>query len=293
MQPILVIRQAKDGKPGLLNRAVQLSEKSKLKIHVLDAVYSEGLDSVDELSETQRKKYQKQLIKDREQEIAEELAKVGLTKGRATITVVWQKDILTSVLDYCKKIDPALVLKQAHSHKRKIMRTPLDWHLIERCQQPLLITPANKRKKKPTILVALDLATKVKTKASLNPRLMEAASRYVAALGGDIHIVCCANLSPVLADLDIIDSRALRKKMQARVAPQLAALREEYGIDDSKVVVKVGQPARVIASTATKLKADMVVLGSAGRRGVKGRLLGNTAEQLISSLNTDLLLLRG
>jgi len=289
MQPILVIRQAKDGKPGLLRRALQLSENSKLKVHVLDLVYSEDLQ---ELSEAQSKKYQKQRIKEREQEIEAEIVEIGLAPRRTTVTVLWRKDVLNSILDYCKKIDPVLVLKQAHSHKRKIMHTPLDWHLIERCLQPLLITPATKRKKKPKILVALDLATKVKSKALLNPRLMEAASRYVAALGGEIQIVCCANLSPVLADLDIIDSRALRKKIQKRVGPQLSALQQEYGIDDSKVIFKVGQPTKIITSTARKLKADMVVLGSAGRRGLKGRLLGNTAEQLISTLNTDLLLLR-
>lgn len=289
MQPILVIRQAKDGKPGLLRRALQLSENSKLKVHVLDLVYSEDLQ---ELSEAQSKKYQKQRIKEREQEIEAEIVEIGLAPGRTTVTVLWRKDVLNSILDYCKKIDPVLVLKQAHSHKRKIMHTPLDWHLIERCLQPLLITPATKRKKKPKILVALDLATKVKSKALLNPRLMEAASRYVAALGGEIQIVCCANLSPVLADLDIIDSRALRKKIQKRVGPQLSALQQEYGIDDSQVIFKVGQPTKIITSTARKLKADMVVLGSAGRRGLKGRLLGNTAEQLISTLNTDLLLLR-
>lgn len=289
MQPILVIRQAKDGKPGLLRRALQLSENSKLKVHVLDLVYSEDLQ---ELSEAQSKKYQKQRIKEREQEIEAEIVEIGLAPGRTTVTVLWRKDVLNSILDYCKKIDPVLVLKQAHSHKRKIMHTPLDWHLIERCLQPLLITPATKRKKKPKILVALDLATKVKSKALLNPRLMEAASRYVAALGGEIQIVCCANLSPVLADLDIIDSRALRKKIQKRVGPQLSALQQEYAIDDNKVIFKVGQPTKIITSTARKLKADMVVLGSAGRRGLKGRLLGNTAEQLISTLNTDLLLLR-
>ena len=289
MQPILVIRQAKDGKPGLLRRALQLSENSKLKVHVLDLVYSEDLQ---ELSEAQSKKYQKQRIKEREQEIEAEIVEIGLAPGRTTVTVLWRKDVLNSILDYCKKIDPVLVLKQAHSHKRKIMHTPLDWHLIERCLQPLLITPATKRKKKPKILVALDLATKVKSKALLNPRLMEAASRYVAALGGEIQIVCCANLSPVLADLDIIDSRALRKKIQKRVGPQLSALQQEYGLDDSQVIFKVGQPTKIITSTARKLKADMVVLGSAGRRGLKGRLLGNTAEQLISTLNTDLLLLR-
>ena len=54
MQPILVIRQAKDGKPGLLRMALELSENSKLKVHVLDFVYSEDLQ---ELSEAQSKKY--------------------------------------------------------------------------------------------------------------------------------------------------------------------------------------------------------------------------------------------
>ena len=55
--------------------------------------------------------------------------------------------------------------------------------------------------------------------------------------------------------------------------------------------VKFGAPEKVIASVATREKADTVVIGSMARKGLKGKLVGNTAEKLTSHLHTDVLII--
>ena len=50
--------------------------------------------------------------------------------------------------------------------------------------------------------------------------------------------------------------------------------------------------ARVINSRAAKVRAQIVVMGTVGRKGVKARLIGNTAEKVLDHLKTDVLAIK-
>ena len=43
-------------------------------------------------------------------------------------------------------------------------------------------------------------------------------------------------------------------------------------------------PENVIPSTAAKYKAGLVVIGTMGRKGIAGKLMGNTAEKILKLL---------
>ena len=136
-------------------------------------------------------------------------------------------------------------------------------------------------------MVALDLATKVKSKLALNHRLMAAAKRLADASGAELHVACCVAVNPILAELDMIEPLEEKRKMKKKVKPMLSEFQRNYGIH-----FKTGSPSKVLNSLAQKLKADVVVIGTAGRKGVKGRLLGSTSEQMLQHLYTDMLLIR-
>jgi universal stress protein E len=48
----------------------------------------------------------------------------------------------------------------------------------------------------------------------------------------------------------------------------------------------------VITSEAARTRAQLVVMGTVGRTGIKGRLMGNTAESVLRLLRTDVLALK-
>jgi universal stress protein E len=59
-----------------------------------------------------------------------------------------------------------------------------------------------------------------------------------------------------------------------------------------QIHIKAGNPNTVIPSIASKIKAELVVIGSVGRRGLKAKLMGNTAESILALLKTDVLVMQ-
>jgi universal stress protein E len=140
--------------------------------------------------------------------------------------------------------------------------------------------------------VALDLTTKVKSKLKINTQLLEAASQQAQMIGGEIHLIYCIAISSFVEDFDIVDIGKRRREIKKQIQVQLDQFVECYGIDRKNIHIKSGEPHKVIDTLARKIKADITYMGAMGRRGVKGRLLGNTAEQMLQHLHTDLLLIR-
>jgi universal stress protein E len=58
------------------------------------------------------------------------------------------------------------------------------------------------------------------------------------------------------------------------------------------VHVTAGAPSSEISAVSKKQKANIVVLGNVGRTGIKGLLVGNTAEKILSQLMVDALIVK-
>ena len=56
--------------------------------------------------------------------------------------------------------------------------------------------------------------------------------------------------------------------------------------------IKRGPVEKVITSRAAKVRAQVVVMGTVARKGVKARLLGNTAEKVLRHMKTDVLAIK-
>lgn len=89
-----------------------------------------------------------------------------------------------------------------------------------------------------------------------------------------------------------------RSTLQHRVArhrSQLAALRERWlghGVELSQLVVD-GYPDERLPAIAAERGADLVVVGSHGRTGVRRFLIGSVAEQVTHRADTSVLIARG
>jgi len=61
---------------------------------------------------------------------------------------------------------------------------------------------------------------------------------------------------------------------------------------DVQIVVQVGGPATTIVKEAAKLRADLVIIATHGRTGIKRYLLGSVAEHLVARCPCPLLTIR-
>lgn len=61
---------------------------------------------------------------------------------------------------------------------------------------------------------------------------------------------------------------------------------------DIEIVVEVSNPATMIVKQAAKLRADLVIIATHGRTGIKRYLLGSVAEHLVARCPCPLLTIR-
>ena len=82
----------------------------------------------------------------------------------------------------------------------------------------------------------------------------------------------------------IIDT--LDRKIHARVGD------EAYNYLSPQFHLRQGPASRVIPDMATQLKADLVVMGTLGRTGISGLIIGNTAEAILDQLTCSVLAIK-
>jgi universal stress protein E len=93
---------------------------------------------------------------------------------------------------------------------------------------------------------------------------------------------------PVLVTLDLGTTVAVKRKLNHRVLQSAQQLANALGVD----LDKRGPVEKVITSRAAKVRAQIVVMGTVGRKGVRAHLLGNTAEKVLRHLKTDVLAIK-
>ena len=112
------------------------------------------------------------------------------------------------------------------------------------------------------------------------------------ALDAELKLICAIEIPTLLADLDLIDPIAYVTEAKDEMVPALKQLAAANDLPTSVFKVKRGPVEKVITSYAAKQRAQLVVMGTVGRSGVRARLLGNTAEAVLQHLKTDVLALK-
>ncbi len=85
---------------------------------------------------------------------------------------------------------------------------------------------------------------------------------------------------------DIDDSNRVEKARE-----KLDVIARKFGISEQNVYLKTGNPAEEIKQYANDLCADLIVIGTHGRSGIK-LLLGSTANSVLHGAKQDVLAVR-
>jgi len=91
--------------------------------------------------------------------------------------------------------------------------------------------------------------------------------------------------------LDDVVADKIHRKGQAIVDEASADLRA-VGVEDVEGHLEDGHPGEVIAEMAKKLDADLIVMGTHGRRGLERALMGSVAREVANTTPIPLLLVR-
>ena len=201
-------------------------------------------------------------------------------------------DIAGHVVERCESGAIDLIIKQGH-RSESVFYSPTDWHLIRDTKTPLLLLDSGKAHRKlETIMATADVEEDTPEQRALDKKVLEYSVDIAERFGGALHVAVCIKTSQVLSDLDLVDLHKREHAHAPKVREIIARDYQDYGIAEENWHLHAGAPEKILAGMAQGLKADLVILGSVGRKKLQGLLLGNTAEQILKNLHTNVLVIK-
>lgn len=288
MAKLLIIADLED-KCAATPRGLELAARLGFSADVVAFTY-ESLAGLN-VDASEKALVRKRLLEQRETSVQARIDAFRKEGQKVNLRTVWSKDLHSWVNKQCADGRYIAVVKTGH-RSESLVHTSLDWQLLRECPAPVLIVARKKWHRARPVLASLDLASKVPTKRSLNRKVLDAAKQLAAGLGVELEIITAVEVPVLLADLDLVDPVAFARDAVEAMQPTIRELAEACDLPVSAFHCKRGPVERVIASRAAKVGAQIVVMGTVARKGVKARLLGNTAEKVLRHMKTDVLAIK-
>lgn len=286
MSQIFVIADLPNNKQVAIERACERAIDNKSSLHIAYFCYQNLRSFKDTADEIKQK-----IIEGVNQEAKQSLAEIVPEGIDYSYEVVWEKAIDQWVTQYALNHQPSMVVKTAHRSER-FLYTPTDWQLLRACSAPIFLVSDNKWRKSPNVLAAVDLETKRKSKQALNHQILKAAKAFADTNSAELFVCYTVSFSKLLRDLGIHYKDEVEREAQKSLLKKVQKLAKEYDVPQANFIIKAGEPSMVIPSVAAKQKAGLVVIGTTGRKGLKAKILGNTAEKILSFIKSDVFALK-
>ncbi|WP_020681309.1 universal stress protein [Marinobacterium rhizophilum] len=199
-----------------------------------------------------------------------------------------EKDVLRAVLECQHRHDVDLTVKapQPHSLADEVF-TSLDWKLLRSNRTPVLLVHSDAQHAQAPILAAVEAKPADLEHRELSKAILQQAQWLAARLEAPLHLFSAYPApmqDPMHPDQD--------PEQQARdYRDACLKLALQHGIAQERVHVAAGPAELLIPERATRLGAQLLVLGTVARTGLRGVLLGNTAEQVLEKTARDVLVI--
>ena len=175
-----------------------------------------------------------------------------------------------------------------------------DLHLIRKCPCPVWIVKPSRQKRYPRILAAVDPDPYDEVRNGLNLVIMDLATSLARSEQSELHVVHAwalyneaifrsegVQISGQEVNELVRKTRELHKKW-------FDELLEKHALDDPKdqAYLLKGKAGEVIPALAHEKQVELIVMGTAGRTGLKGFLIGHTTENILHQVNCSVLTIK-
>jgi universal stress protein E len=190
----------------------------------------------------------------------------------------WQEDHFSLVVKSCKP-----------DHKGVLL--PLDWKLLRQMPCPVLLVKQESLWDGGRVLAVLDPRADqndLEHRRSLNQTVGMLAGLIAKEADAELMVTCCYPAPMLGAE----QKQQSAKAMADEATDFLKRFTHDWHPEPTQLLVGEGPADFWVSQTAKDTKATVVVMGTKARKGLRGWLLGNVAEQLMDHIQCDLLVVR-
>ena len=302
---VLVVCSGEDGDEELLATATDLAQDWNADVSVLAALEPPPeLDRIAQAAGVSADDIAARLAADCRDKVAGLVARTAPDLGSAIDVRLGKPfiEIIRQVIAH----DVDLVIKTAEELSDiHHLFASTDQHLLRKCPCPVWLRWRGSPRAVKTVLAAVDVdqstVSEPETLAGLNRRVLETAVRIGAGAGAAVHVLHVwdapgeglVRLWSDAADPDqavqayVDEARSGHWRSLNRLVAQVRTWIGPELADRVRFapLLERGTARAVIPQQAQALKADVLVMGTIARTGVPGFIIGNTAEDVLNSVD--------
>lgn len=274
-----------------LSRAVSLADRNDARLTVVDVI--EEFDSDPNLEKQLGVNIHTLLHDNRLQSLATLVEPYQRDTERVILTQVMHGTAFVEVIKAVMRNDYDLVIKSMRppSSLSERLLGSTDLHLLRKCPCPVWIDRPGKPLPYTRIVAAVDPLSE----EGESDKIMQLSTSLADREGAALEVVHAWQLAgeSILrsghAHLASTEVDMLVGNEQQRHSDAFDKLLGRYGLslEDPGIHLVEGQPAPSILKYSEQ--ADLVVMGTVGRTGIPGFIIGNTAEEVLSSTQASIL----
>ncbi len=208
-----------------------------------------------------------------------------------TARQAWHDSIHQTIINAQQAEGCGLVIKQhlADSALKRALLTPEDWKLLRYCPCPVLMVKTEAPWTGGNILAAVDVGNADIEHRTLHASIVNHGYEIASLADGRLHVVS-AHPSAMLSAAD--PAFQLKETIEARYRNACRQFQAEFDIPDGQLHIEEGPADALIPRVCHQLNAVVTVIGTVARTGFSGALMGNTAEVVLDTLESDVLVLK-
>jgi universal stress protein E len=232
--------------------------------------------------------------RERLEEFAQHIREEGV---RVECAVIWGRPMAEQILLQALALKPNLVIKDVspESALNRAFMSRLDWQLLAECPAPLMLVHPGAPNLPKRIVAAVDPLDEHGKPHELNDDILTTAISLSMQCQASLDVANACEFVPLGVEAEAVGwvpDLTLYEELRKVHAEALYALARKYSLPPSSMHILSGDPALAIAGFAADKRADLVVMGSVYRTGLKRLVLGATAEGAFDRLVCDLLVLK-
>jgi nucleotide-binding universal stress UspA family protein len=178
---------------------------------------------------------------------------------------------------------------------QRLLYGSFDLHLLRKCPCPVWIDRPESAHPYRNILAAVDSSDLANLE--LNRLIMDLASSLAAKESAKLHVLHAwqmtgeSTLRSGRARISAAEVEKLLAETQQSHRQRLDDLLVAYGLSTADPGVRLvkEKPAKAIAERAEEINADLIVMGTVGRTGIPGFIIGNAAEDVLRTTRASIL----
>ncbi|MEP1384130.1 MAG: universal stress protein UspE [Paraglaciecola sp.] len=294
---ILAVIEADSAQHKSLSRALEIARMNQASITAFLCIYDFSYEMTTMLSMDERENMRQAVVDDRTDWLKNLVAKtIGREFIDIDIKIVWHNRPYESIIREVLENGFDLIVKgtQQHDTLESVIFTPTDWHIMRKAPVPVLLVKEHDWPIGGKIIAAINAGANDADHLSLNEQVTKHANSFGSLLASDVHLVNAYPSTPLNIVMTTPDFDPVTHQETVKEHHQLSLQThgKAYQISTELCHVAMGLPEDVIPDYASKLDAELVVLGTVGRQGISAALIGNTAEHVIDKLNCDVLAIK-